>query len=93
MHITPLERKTFHFITLLAMAECLVANEIFYCIILTVLSECKMEKRNSQCEHGQPLKQTSSMFCMCHSGVACCQSQHQCHFLRMSSFEAYCIGK
>ena len=24
-----------------------------------VLLECKMEKRNSQCEHGQPIAQTS----------------------------------
>ena len=36
-----------------------------------------MEKRNSQCEHGQPMEQTRSLFCMCNSGVARCQSQHQ----------------
>ena len=43
-----------------------------------------MEKQNSQCEHGQPMEQTSSLFCSCNSGVAPCQSQHQCHFWRMS---------
>ena len=43
-----------------------------------------MEKRNSQCEHGQPLEQTRSLFCACDSGVARCQSQHQCLFWRMS---------
>ena len=29
-----------------------------------VLSECKTEKGNSQLEHGQPIKQTSDLFCM-----------------------------
>ena len=29
-----------------------------------------MEKRNSQCEHGQPMEQTRSLFCTCNSGVA-----------------------
>ena len=24
-----------------------------------------MEKRNSQCEHGQPMEQTRSLFCLC----------------------------
>ena len=27
-----------------------------------------MEKRNSQLEHGQPMEQTRSLFCMCNSG-------------------------
>ena len=39
---------------------------------------------NSQCEHGQPMEQTRSLFCMCDSGVARCQSQHQCHFWRIN---------
>ena len=48
-----------------------------------------MEKRNSQLGHGQPMKQTRDLFCMCDSGVAGCQSQHQYNFWRMSSvFEA-----
>ena len=34
-----------------------------------------MEKGNSQLEHGQPMEQTRGLFCMCDSGVACCQSQ------------------
>ena len=34
-----------------------------------------MEKQNSQCEHGQSVEQTRGLFCMCNSGVACCQSQ------------------
>ena len=42
-----------------------------------------MEKRNSQLEHRQPMEQTRGLFCMCDSGVARCQSQHQCHFLRI----------
>ena len=52
-----------------------------------------MEKRNSQLEHRQPMEQTRSLFCMCDSGVARCQTQHQCHFLGMKfMFEAYCTG-
>ena len=42
------------------------------------------EKRNSQCEHGQPMEQTRSLFCTCNSGVTRCQSQHQCHIWRMN---------
>ena len=52
-----------------------------YVIVLTVLSECKTEQRNSQREHEQPMEQTRGLFCTCNSYVACCQSQHQCHFL------------
>ena len=53
-----------------------------------------MEKRNSQCEKGQPMEQRRGLFCMCDSGVAGCQSQHQCHFWRMNlMFESYCMGK
>ena len=53
-----------------------------------------MEKQNSQCEHGQPMEQTRSLFCTCDSGMARCQSQHQFHFGRMNlMFEAYCTGK
>ena len=33
-----------------------------------VLLECKTEKRNSQCEHGQPMEETRSLFCACDSG-------------------------
>ena len=39
-----------------------------------VLLECKTEKQNSQCEHGQPMEQTRNLFCTCNSGVARCQS-------------------
>ena len=40
------------------------------------------------------MAQTRVLFCMCDSGVARCQSQHQCHFWQMNSmFEAYCMGK
>ena len=53
-----------------------------------------MEKRNSQSEHGQPMEQTSSLFRTCKSGVAGCQSQHQCHIWRINSmFEANFTGK
>ena len=61
-----------------------------------------MEKRNSQLEHGQPLEQTRGLLnalvtqvrLRCDSGVARCQSQHQCHFWRIiSMFEAYFTGK
>ena len=52
-----------------------------------------MEKRNSQCEHGQPMEQTRSLFCMCNSGVARYKSQHQCQVWRMNSmFEANYTG-
>ena len=44
-----------------------------------------MEKRNSQLEHGQPMEQTRGLFCKRDSGVACCQSQHEYHFWRISS--------
>ena len=43
-----------------------------------------MEKQNSQCEHGQPMEQTRSLFCRCISRVARCQSQHQCPILQMN---------
>ena len=39
-----------------------------------------MEKQNSQLEHGQPMEQTRGLLCTCDSGVARCQSKHQCHF-------------
>ena len=39
-----------------------------------------MEKRSRQCEHGQPMEQTRGRLYTCESGVARCQSQHQCHF-------------
>ena len=42
-----------------------------------------MEKRNSQCEHGQPKEQTRSLFFMCNLDVAHCQSQRQCHIWRI----------
>ena len=32
---------------------------------ITVLLECKTEKRNSQPEHGQPMEQTGGLFCTC----------------------------
>ena len=50
-----------------------------------------MEKGNSQSEHGRPMELTRSLFSMCDSGVARCQSQHQCHFWRVNlMFEVYC---
>ena len=53
-----------------------------------------MEERNSQCKHRQQMEQTRSSVYMCDTGVARCQSQHQCHFWRINSmFEAYCTGK
>ena len=53
-----------------------------------------MEKRNSQLEQGQSMEQTQGLFCMCDSGVARCQSQHQYHFWQMSSiFKANCTGE
>ena len=50
-----------------------------------------MEKRNSQLEHRQPNELTGSLFCTCDSVVACCQSQNQCHFWRMSSMPEACF--
>ena len=44
-----------------------------------------MEKRNSQLEQGLPMEQTGGLICTCHSRVACCQSQDQCHFWQMKS--------
>ena len=35
--------------------------------MLTVQLGCKTEKRNSQCEYGQPIEQTRGVFCMCNS--------------------------
>ena len=59
-----------------------------------VLLECNTEKRNSQCEHGEPMEQIRSLFCTCNSGEARCQSQHQCDIWPMNSmFEANCAGK
>ena len=56
--------------------------------------ERKTEKWNSQCEDRQPMEQTSGLFCICKSGVACCQSQHVCHFWQMHlMFEGHCMGK
>ena len=31
------------------------------------------------------MKQTRGLFCMCKSGVACCQPQQQCHFWPLNS--------
>ena len=39
-------------------------------IVLTVKSECEIDKRNSQLEHKQPMQQTRGLFCTCDSGVA-----------------------
>ena len=39
------------------------------------------------------MEQTRVLFCTCDSEVARCQSQHQCHVLRINSmFEAYCLA-
>ena len=43
-------------------------------IALMVKSERKMEKGNSQLEHGQPMEQTRGLLSTCDSGVARCQS-------------------
>ena len=53
-----------------------------------------MAKRNSQLEQGQPMEQTRGLLCMCDSGLARCQSQHQCHFWGMNLMsEDDCKGK
>ena len=57
---------------------------IHYTTAAPFLSECKMERWNSQREQGQPMEQTRGLFCMCDSGVARCKSQHKCHLLGMS---------
>ena len=52
-----------------------------------------MEKRNSPLEHWQPMEETRGLWCTCDSGVARCQSQHQCHFCQITMMlEAYCMG-
>ena len=52
------------------------------------------EKQNSQCEQEQPMEQRRSLFPTCDSGVACCQSQNQCHIWQMNSMlEANCTCK
>ena len=45
-----------------------------------------MEMLNSHCEHEHSMKQIRRLLCMCESGVACCQSQHQCHFWRLANY-------
>ena len=45
------------------MYNCVKCNRI------NGLVECKTKKLNSQCENGQPMSQTSSLFCMYDSGV------------------------
>ena len=45
-----------------------------YIFVLTVLSECKTEKRNSQCEHVQTMERRRDLFCTCDSDLARCQS-------------------
>ena len=42
-----------------------------------------MEKQNSQLERGQLMEQTRGLFCMCDSGGAGCQLQHQCNIWGM----------
>ena len=40
------------------------------------------------------MEQTRSLFCMCDSGVARYQSQHQCHIWGKNlMFQANCMGK
>ena len=52
--------------------------------------ECKTEKRNShQCEHGQPMKQTRSLFCTCDFGMLAVN-----HNISVTSMaDKYCMGK
>ena len=38
-------------------------------VFKTVLFECKTEKQNSQCEHGQTMEQTRGLFCTCNAGA------------------------
>ena len=47
-------------------------SSIKYVIVFMVLLECKMDKKNSQCEHGYPMEQTRGLFCMFESVVARC---------------------
>ena len=66
---------------------------IQYLIVLAVLLECKTEKRNSQCEHGQPMEQQEACFARA-TQVWLDVKQHQCHIWRMNSmFEANFAGK
>ena len=51
-------------------------------IVLTVLLECKTDKQNSQCEHGQPMEQTRSLFS--HATQVWLAVKHQCHIWRMN---------
>ena len=62
-----------------------------FVIVLTVLSEYKTEKRNSQLEHGQPMEQTRGLFCTSDSGVARCQSQHHAVSLLANEFDVRSI--
>ena len=41
----------------IALLLCIFETIIQYVIVLTVLLECKTEKRNSQCDDGQPMEQ------------------------------------
>ena len=57
-----------------------------FVIVLAILLECKTERRNSQCKHGQPMEKTRGLICTCDSGVVRCQSRQQCHFWRMNLY-------
>ena len=46
--------------------------------------ECKTDKRNSQCEHGQPMEQKRGLFCTWESGVARCRPVTSGEWIRRS---------
>ena len=83
-------------LTLVLMSKIVERKSVIFSlpISFSICFGCKMEKRNSQLEHGQPKEQKRGLFSMCNSGVACCQSQHQYHFWGMSSmFQVYYSDK
>ena len=72
-----------------------IGNKSFlYLTCNRINSFVETEKRNSQCEQGQPMEQTRGLFCMWESGVACCRSQHQCNCCLINlMFEEHCTDK
>ena len=58
-----------------------------FCFLL----KCKTERRNSQCEHRQPMAQTGVLFCTCDSGVSLCTfTATVALVLLVNEFDAYC---
>ena len=52
-----------------------------------------MEKRNSQLEHGQPMKQTRGLFLHVRLAVTRCQSKHQNHLANEFDFRSVLHGQ